>query len=68
MTVATTSGKNQWEKDRLRLQGRAARPAAASAVPPSYPDPESWRRFGLLRRQLQHTKGLNAVTSEPVRE
>ncbi|HEV7214633.1 MAG TPA: hypothetical protein VGP33_05870 [Chloroflexota bacterium] len=22
-------------------------------VPPAYPDPETWRRFGLLRRQLQ---------------
>lgn len=24
-------------------------------VPPAYPDPETWRRFGLLRRQLERT-------------
>ena len=23
------------------------------AVPPAYPDPETWRQFGIFRRQLQ---------------
>ncbi len=67
MAVHTISGKDPLEQDGRRWPGRPGRPATAGTVPPSYPDPESWRRFGLLRRQLQHSKGLHAITEAPAR-
>jgi hypothetical protein len=67
MTVRTASGEGQSGENAQRRHDRPARPPTA-AVPPSYPDPESWRRFGLLRRQLRRPTGSHALTSEPTRE
>ncbi|HEY8746046.1 MAG TPA: hypothetical protein VIU62_23395 [Chloroflexota bacterium] len=33
------------------------------AVPPAYPDPETWRRFGLFRRQLQRGDRVHATAA-----
>ena len=49
MTTLTNVKEQQAGKDR---------PRTPVAVPPAYPDPESWRRFGLLRRQLQRNDRL----------
>ena len=38
------------------------------AVPPAYPDPETWRRFSLLRRQLQRTDRTPTVASVAARQ
>ena len=49
----------QPDKDRRRLP---------VVVPPAYPDPETWRRFGLFRRQLQHSAPLQQATTVAARQ
>lgn len=52
MTTLPTGHWQQPNKDRQRLP---------VAVPPAYPDPETWRRFSLLRRQLQRSDRTETV-------
>lgn len=48
MATNTTTGRERpTGNDRRRVP---------LAVPPAYPDPETWRRFGLFRRQLRYSE------------